>query len=32
MIYAYDEMYLDDAMENLGEMLDYAVLACKGYQ
>ena len=29
MIYAYDEMYLDDAMENLGEMLDYAVLACK---
>lgn len=29
MIHAYDEMYLDDAMQNLGEMFDYAVLTCK---
>lgn len=28
MICAYEEMYLDDAMRNLGEMLDHAVLAC----
>ncbi len=25
---AYNEMYLDDAMENMGEMLDYAVNVC----
>ena len=25
---AYKEMYLDDAMENMGEMLDYAVNVC----
>lgn len=25
MKHAYDEMYLDDAMENMGEMVDYAV-------
>jgi len=25
---AYSEMYLDDAMENMGEMLDYAVNVC----
>ena len=28
MIYAYDEKYLDDAMKNLGEAVDYAVNAC----
>lgn len=26
---AYDEMYLDDAMKNLGEAFDYVVNACK---
>lgn len=25
---AYDEMYLEDAMENMGEMVDYAVNIC----
>lgn len=25
MTHAYDEMYLEDAMENMGEMVDYAV-------
>lgn len=25
---AYNEMYLDDAMENMGEMVDYAVNVC----
>ena len=25
MKHAYDEMYLEDAMENMGEMVDYAV-------
>lgn len=28
MKHAYDEMYLEDAMENMGEMLDYAVNVC----
>lgn len=28
MIYAYDEKYLNDAMKNLGEAVDYAVNAC----
>lgn len=28
MIHAYDERYLDDAMKNLGEAVDYAVNAC----
>lgn len=28
MIYAYDEKYLDDAMKNLGEAVDYAVNSC----
>lgn len=28
MIRAYDEKYLEDAMENLGEAFDYAVNAC----
>ncbi len=28
MTYAYGEHYLDDAMQNLGEALDYAVNAC----
>lgn len=28
MIHAYKEMYLDDAMENLGEAVDYAVNKC----
>lgn len=28
MTYAYDEMYLDSAMKNLGEAFDYAVNAC----
>lgn len=29
MTHAYDEQYLDDAMKNLGEAIDYAVNACK---
>ena len=29
MIHAYDECYLDDAMKNLGEAMDYAVNCCK---
>ena len=28
MIHAYDEIYLDDAMKNLGEAFDYAVNYC----
>ena len=28
MIHAYDEMYLDDAMETLGNAVEYAVLFC----
>lgn len=28
MIHAYDKIYLDDAMRNLGEAMDYAVNAC----
>ena len=28
MMYAYDEQYLDDAMRNLGEAVDYAANAC----
>ena len=28
MMHAYDECYLDDAMQNLGEALDYAVNSC----
>lgn len=28
MMYAYNENYLDDAMKNLGEALDYAVNMC----
>ena len=28
MIHAYDEKYLDDAMQNLGEAVDYAVNSC----
>lgn len=28
MIHAYDEKYLDDAMDNLGEMTDYIANAC----
>lgn len=28
MMHAYDEMYLDDAMRNLGEAFDYACNAC----
>jgi len=31
MTYAYDETYLDDAMNNLGDMFDYAVNDC-GYE
>ena len=31
MIRAYDETYLDDAMNNLGDMFDYAVIDC-GYE
>jgi hypothetical protein len=30
MTHAYDETYLDDAMDNLGYMFDYAVIDC-GY-
>ena len=30
MTYAYNEEYLDDAMKNLGDMVDYAVQTC-GY-
>ena len=29
MMHAYDEIYLDDAMDNMGEMLDYVVTQCK---
>ena len=29
MIHAYDEIYLDDAMETLGSAVEYAVLLCK---
>lgn len=29
MIHAYDEIYLDDAMETLGNAVEYAVLFCK---
>ena len=29
MIHAYDEQYLSDAMNNLGEMMDYAVNTCR---
>ena len=29
MTCAYDEMYLSDAMDNLGEMIEYAVEACR---
>ncbi len=29
MTYAYDEKYAEDAMKNLGEMLNYAVNACQ---
>lgn len=28
MTHAYDEQYLSDAMNNLGEMMDYAVNTC----
>lgn len=28
MMHAYDEQYLEDAMQNLGEALDYAVNSC----
>ena len=28
MIHAYNKIYLDDAMHNLGEMFDYAQNAC----
>ena len=31
MTYAYSEEYLDDAMKNLGDMVDYAVQTC-GYE
>lgn len=31
MMHAYNEEYLDDAMKNLGDMMDYAVNCC-GYQ
>ena len=31
MTYAYSEEYLDDAMKNLGDMVDYAVQIC-GYE
>ena len=30
MAHAYSESYLDDAMQNLGDMLDYAIVDC-GY-
>lgn len=29
MIHAYDEQYLNDAMKNLGEAVDYAVNSCR---
>lgn len=29
MIHAYDEIYLDDAMEALGGAVEYATLSCK---
>lgn len=28
MIHAYNKIYLDDAMHNLGEMFDYAQNSC----
>lgn len=28
MIYVYDREYLDDAMQNMREMMDYAANAC----
>ena len=28
MIHAYSELYLDDAMENLGSMMEYALVEC----
>ena len=28
MTHAYDEMYLNDAMQNMGEMMDYAANSC----
>ena len=28
MIYAYDKMYIDDAMNNLGEAVNYSVNGC----
>ena len=28
MIHAYDEIYLEDAMTNLGDDFEYAVLDC----
>ena len=28
MTRAYNELYLEDAMRNMGAMLDYAVLEC----
>ena len=31
MTFAYREEYLDDAMKNLGDMVDYAVYDC-GYE
>ena len=31
MTHAYNELYLDDAMKNLGDMIDYAIQAC-GYE
>ena len=30
MTHAYSKSYLDDAMQNLGDMLDYAIVDC-GY-
>lgn len=30
MIHAYNELYLDDAMQNLGDMVEYALRDC-GY-
>ena len=31
MTHAYNELYLDDAMKNLGDMVHYAVADC-GYE
>ena len=28
MMHAYDEQYLDDAMQNMGEAFDYAINCC----